>query len=61
MNCINCGANTYEFGIYKGDNIIYCTNCKTHYDFKNGTKANPIMSKSVVRRLDIQKGEKNGL
>lgn len=33
MNCPFCGASTNNFGVYKGDNVILCLNCKTSFDF----------------------------
>ena len=33
MNCPQCGALTNNHGVYKGDNVITCLNCKTSFDF----------------------------
>jgi hypothetical protein len=36
MNCINCGASTSQYGIYKGGSVIYCTQCQMDFDYRTG-------------------------
>jgi len=50
MNCINCGASTNEFGIYRAESIIYCTQCGIDFDFKTG--------EVLLRGTSIEAGSK---
>lgn len=34
MNCPVCKASMNDYGIWKGEDIMYCTNCKTNFNFR---------------------------
>jgi len=55
MVCVNCGVSVNNFGVYKGNNTIHCTNCGIDFDFRTEEiilKA----SRSQARRIVYQKG-----
>ncbi len=56
MNCLNCGASSNEFGVYRGLTVIHCTKCGMDYDYVSKEVTRPSLTSLEDSAKSLRRG-----